>query len=55
MKGNGRETSLPFEVRTIVSHRFHEDCAAVTHNLRQQGDSFTQTGDNSHEILEIFS
>jgi len=43
------------EVRITLSSCFHKDLVAVAHDIQQQGDSFTPTGDNSHEILETLS
>jgi len=50
-----RETISPFAIRITVSHRFHEDLAAIAHDLQQRKDSFTPIGDNSHELLEALS
>jgi hypothetical protein len=51
MKGN----EFTLRDQNHLSHGFHEDLAAVAHDLQQRGDSFTPTGDNSHEPLETLS
>ena len=51
MKGN----EFTLRDQNHLSHGFHEDLAVVAHDLQQRGDSFTPTGDNSHEPLETLS
>jgi len=53
IRTKGNEFTL--DVRITLSSCFHKDLAAVAHDIQQQEDSFTPTGDNSHEILETLS